>query len=328
MTEPLPTAFEKVSGQLRSGPPSENRIWITGYDDTWASDARNQLLFFLKPEALADGVAVDEVLSVVGETFARHAVEVGATVIISSRDMKERGTVAAHYGVINAIANRGVEALSPEATTKLDVWLADSDLAVVPAFQLLDEVPDLTAAELGAITDGSDTYKLAGGSYISKVTIRDRDLAVLNGFHPAQIEHYTAPGRAILVLEARTNTSWSTIRNEVVGATNPQAALATSVRGSLRDRAEEFGLGEVGPGTNCIHGSAGPVEGMVEIARFCDVPLESTALGQRLLSSDLLPKDLSWAAGNPAVGSDGVPLFDVTEEWDSERAIELLATLS
>jgi hypothetical protein len=122
--------------------------------------------------------------------------------------------------------------------------------------------------------------------------------------------------------------SWASFRTDVVGATRPEQAVAHSVRGVLLARAAELGIGEVSVSTNGVHGSAGPVEAMVEIARFLEVDPAQTVLGAALLAAGVAPTLIEQLTSSGDAGGElRQKVFDATEEVEPADAIEYVKSL-
>jgi hypothetical protein len=114
----------------------------------------------------------------------------------------------------------------------------------------------------------------------------------------------------------------------VVGATQPEQAQPHSVRGVLLSRAAELGIGEVAVSTNGVHGSAGPVEAMVEIARFLEVDPAQTALGAALLGAGVPAATIEALTSSGDAGGDlRQKVFDATEEVEPAAAVEYVTSL-
>ncbi|MEN9938630.1 MAG: hypothetical protein RLZZ387_5209, partial [Chloroflexota bacterium] len=160
---------------------------------------------------------------------------------------------------------------------------------------------------------------------------------VLNAFHPQQLEHFTLAGRSIVVLAVRAQPSradmWKALRNEMLGVTDPASSAEGTLRRTFLDRSAELGLGEVSRGTNGVHFSAGPLEGMVETARyFTDyeggsaLSYTATCFGALLAAEGLSAEDIEWLASNPnlSLGGKSISAFDATEEIDPPAAAGML----
>jgi hypothetical protein len=91
---------------------------------------------------------------------------------------------------------------------------------------------------------------------------------------------------------------------------------------------EQLGIGTVAVSTNGVHGSAGPVEAMVEIARFLQVEPAQTALGAQLLAAGVPAATIEQLTSSGDTGGDlRQQVFDATEEAEPNDAVEHLTHL-
>jgi hypothetical protein len=259
--------------------------------------------------------------------LAAASISVGGVAVLGPARLAE--TIAAHYGVINRVSRFGVAALPDVARAKLDEAFGTQLATGAEALGGHEVVAQygVSPAELESLL-GAPT-KLAPGTYAAPATIGGQSVVVLNGFHPAQLGHYSAPPSRVVALEIGwADRTWRSFRTDVVGATRPENAAAESVRGTLRARASELGIGPVEVSTNGVHGSAGPVEAMVEIARFLDVTPMQTALGAALLDAGVPAETVETLAASGDLGGElRQQVFDATEEVEPAEAIEHLSRL-
>jgi nucleoside diphosphate kinase len=308
--------------------------WVTHLRNT--GPEVNQFVLFLKPEAtaIAAGVNVSGVLDIVSNALSRHEVTVGGIRILNGAYLKQHEIMDAHYGVINQISRVGFTAMSIAAQAKLKESLSEKDVNILGGHQFLAKYPDSTAFDLNVLSDTVGTKKLGGGSYYIEATVGGEKVILLNPFHPHQLNHFTSPAKAILVMECLAHTSWKVLRQDLVGATNPRAAVVGSIRNSLLTKREELGFAEISQGINGVHLSAGPLEGMVELCRFFSdhpsqkmVANEYSLFGRLLLAQGVTRLRLNDFASNCKLDVNGqaVSAFDATEEMDSPAAAALLA---
>merc|ERR1712232_851248 len=125
---------------------------------------------------------------------------------------------------------------------------------------------------------------------------------------------------------------WADFRNHFLGATDPAAAPADSLRGALFTDWERLGL-SARPwiGENGIHASASPFEALSERRNWLGQSLHEDPFGRQLLSAGLARDMLEAWMRDPQVmiGEDrqgGV--FDQLEDLDTEARISKCIALS
>jgi hypothetical protein len=340
-TTQIQTLIPTIVEQLRRVQEGDSSIeHIIPYE----SPTDEQLLegvLFLKPEAtdLLHGVNVEEVLLLLNKYIEEWGLQVGGLSLIGSEFLKRYDIIARHYGVLNNISRQGMSALSDAAKQQLHE-LFGSDLAkgaiVLGAHEAIARFPEFSPPILNSIVDNIGSKKLAPGTYCSKWKYGDDILLLLNAFHPYQLEHFTAPQRAIAVLDVRChpdNSDWRTLRNDMLGVTDPEAANQGSMRRIFLDRRAELKISTISRGYNAVHFSAGPLEGMVETIRYFSdyanqrpVDISMTCFGQLLLDKSFDRSDIEWLMANPTVSINGVqaPAFDLGEEIQPADAVRQL----
>ncbi len=299
-------------------------------------------VLFLKPEAtdLVNGVDVAQVLELVNKYIEDWHLQVGGLSIMGAEYLKSYDIIAQHYGVLNSISRQGERALADSAKQKLQEAFGaelSKGALVLGAHECMARYPEFTPSILNAIVDNIGPTKLAPGTYCTKWAYGDDVLLLLNAFHPSQLEHFTAPQRAIIVLAVRRGAGqsgdWKTLRNEMLGATKPASANQGSMRRVFLERHAELGIKTISSGFNAVHFSAGPLEGMVETMRYFNdyanqrpVELSMTSFGQLLLDQGVERSDIEWLMTNPPLSVSGaqVPAFDLTEEIQPIDAVRQL----
>ncbi|GAA4444349.1 hypothetical protein GCM10023091_34380 [Ravibacter arvi] len=310
------------------------------FQDASAKTGKNEFLFFIKPEVLdaEGGVKVNEVLSLILEKIEAFGLNIHQVKVLSADYLEANNIIAQHYGVINSIAKNAVQNMSEGAREKFAQLYGSpvTELKVLGGLEVLEQYPHFDAFSLDYIWQNLENKKLAGGTYAEVVKVDNETLYVINGFHPRQLRHFTEKGRSIVVMTLSGDLDWKTARNGFIGATNPASAASGSIRRTLLDEKEALGLAEVGQGTNGVHLSAGPVEALVELRRYnSDF---TVAGGEKKFSDFSFGKKLEAELGdkinditsnvNVVVDGKSTSIFDLTEEKNSDEAIELLKGLS
>ena len=330
MEPDLYSAFERAV-------ETQQQQWIRPY--TKGDCGGHQFVLFLKPEVTAVHLGVDlpAITKMVLERLTSFEVTVHAMRALPASYLSAHSIMDQHYGVINAISKNGEAALTDAAKEKLRSEFAEeieAGAVIMGGHQFLDVHPEFSALALSTLNDNIGTTKLAGGSYCMKLDVLGQVYLLLNPFHAYQLVPYTTDGRAILVLECRSSRDWQDLRGKLTGATNPATAEAGSIRSELLARQEEFNLQAVNQGTNGVHLSAGPLEGMVELRRFFSDHEAGTGLswtdthfGESLLQQGKAEAEISVLAQNPPVTWNGTTesAFDLTEEINAADALERLA---
>jgi hypothetical protein len=312
--------------------------WIRPYVKGEACGG-HQFVLFLKPEVTAVHLGVDTpaITKMVLERLTAFEVTVHAMRALPASYLAAHDIMDQHYGVINAISKQGESALTEAARENLHREFA-TELAegatVLGGHQFLDVHPEFSPLALSVFNDNVGTTKLGGGSYCMKLDVLGKVFLLLNPFHAYQLVPYTTGDTAILVFECRSSRDWADLRGKLTGTTNPATAEPGSIRAELLARQEEFNLQAVNQGTNGVHLSAGPLEGMVELQRFFTdhesgegLSWSDTHFGESLIRQGKTEAEVCELAQNPPVTWNGTTesAFDLTEEVNAADALERLA---
>lgn len=323
----------KALNEVRTGKSSA--VWLKPFAPSEKSG--NELIFFVKPEALLDGIDHRAILQHVSEAFAKFGVEVEAAATLGADYLKANNIMGQHYGVINAISTQGINALAGDVRTKFETDFA-ADLSagakVMGGHQILDAYKFMTPEALDVLWTAVNpsVKKVAPGTYAIALQIQSDRVVGLNGFHPYQLLHFTAPGRAIIMFKVRSQTPWKDLRDNMIGDTEVTKANPGSLRRTFLDRQKDLRIPVVNKGNNGVHLSAGPLEGMFEIIRFCSdyaksgkITPDKTSFGKQLAAAGLSGK-LESLARNPLIKTPqkAQSAFDLTELMEPASAIETL----
>ncbi|HOD26501.1 MAG: hypothetical protein ACOX59_01775 [Bacteroidales bacterium] len=312
----------------------------TIYTDAEATFLKNNALFFIKPEITrADpAIRLKEVLTLILDKLAAFELRIHSIRILPAAYLKKHDLIRSHYGVISRVASEGAKTLGDEAKGRFrEVFgLEPSEARILGGLEVLETYPFFNSRSLDCLWQNGQNHKLAGGTYAEKWRIDSDTVYVLNAFHPRQLEHFTQPGRSIVVMNISGDTDWSDLRNSFAGATNPQKAMPGSLRNDLCLRARELGLGEISQSQNGVHLSAGPVEALLELQRFESdldrdkalLPFETFPFGRQLLTVfEQIPAKI---LNNEKINHQGkqVSIFDLTEEMNATEALSFLKGLA
>jgi len=308
------------------------------YRDEVSPYGKNNWLCFIKPEITrpSESINLDAILELILDRIGAFGLTIHSATLLSADYLKDHRLIKQHYGVLDDVATNGLAALSETAAERLEALSGQPlvNLKVLGGFEMLESYPFFNAHSLDCLWQNQENIKLGGGAYVEKLRIDLETIYVLNGFHPRQLDHFTESGSSIVLLDLSGDLSWAESRRYFIGATNPLKAEAGSLRRLLLEQKAAFGLPEVSQSYNGVHLSAGPVEALVERLRF-----ESDYDSGHLIDPISLPfgKQVFETLGhlpeammnNQVVTWEGhhTSIFDLTEEMDSTKAIEVLSAL-
>jgi nucleoside diphosphate kinase len=298
--------------------------------DTW----RNELLLFVKPEAFSEKetgsiIRTIELVFVKLDEFNAHS---DGIVIVGGKVLDQTETMSRHYGFINQLSRSASKMLDDDDRTKIAYALhlpSLDEVKLLGGHEYLAQNPDMDPFGLDELWLSKESIKMRSGFYVQSYDIGGDNVILVNGFHPAQLAHYTDPSHRIVLILLHSNTHWAVLRNEMVGATFPEKAVPGSIRGTLYAQPQRFGLESVSIANNGVHLSAGPYEGMFEIDNFfskilrTDLKKQPPLMLQRMLAAGIDRECALSTLDNPIITGGKKPqdLFTATEDMDTAAAV-------
>ena len=291
----------------------------------------NQAVLFTKPlHHLAIDLSPRELQQRTLDHFERAGFRVIFQKQVSGPEMACRDVIKEHYRIYSTAACAKSLSVSEAAKQRFETRFHRSWDAEAAAGRIL-------ATDELLQSRGIDIYRLfqcwsreAAAQAIQKLEegflmawIAELDAYCVNAFYlPMEAHLYhedTRIGYFVVEFDPR-DTSWEHFRKAVLGSTNARAADPDSLRGRLY---AEFPVET--PGTdNFVHGSAGPLEGLIERSiHEEDFRQETNPIGASLAERGIsLPVLNRWRTSQSV--SSLSQWFDDTEECDTDEVILLL----
>lgn len=300
--------------------------------ETW----QNELVLFIKPEIflVKDSDKIENSINLVFEKLKQFDAHLDGILILGGKVMDKLEIMNRHYGFINKLSGSASKIISEDDQEKIkEVLNLDSldNHYIFGGHEYLEEFTNENCFDLDTLWFTKKSIKIRSGFYIQSYEKQSQNIILVNGFHPAQLEHYTNPDHRILLMLIHSNTNWSVLKNEMVGATFPEKAVSQSIRGTLYDNPSKFGLQEVNIANNGVHLSAGAFEAMFEIVNFLgellkiDPKTEQPLILKKMINQGIDISEGINALNNPVIISDPkeIDLFTATEDKDTDEAISL-----
>jgi hypothetical protein len=300
--------------------------------DTW----QNELILFIKPEIFLvnNSENIENSINLVFEKLNQFDAHLNGILILGGKVMDDLEIMNRHYGFINKLSRSASKIISEDDQEKIKEALNLSYLDnhhIFGGHEYLEKFPNENCFDLDRLWFTKKSIKIRSGFYIQTYEKDSKNIILVNGFHPAQLEHYTNPSHRIVLMLIHSNNNWSNLKNEMVGATFPEKAVSQSIRGTLYANPSKFGLEEVNIANNGVHLSAGAFEAMFEIVNFLgDILKIDPKKQQPLILKKMIKQGIDIdravnALNNPVVTSDPkeIDLFTATEDKDTDEAISL-----
>lgn len=195
--------------------------------------------------------------------------------------------------------------------------------------EFLQEFNEFDEHSLDKFWATKKAIKLRSGFYIQKYAVKGNEVVLVNGFHPAQLRHYTDPSHQIVLLLLHSDTDWKVLKWDLVGDTFPEKARLGSIRGEMFSNSDKYGMRQVSIGNNCVHLAAGPFEALFEINNFLkdvrvlEFKLSETHMFRKMSERRISKENIEKSIENPVarINEKEIDLFTYTEDKDSYEAI-------
>jgi len=295
----------------------------------------NELLLFLKPECFVNtsGEKQRRLIHMIVEKTKSFKAEISGVILLTGGSLASLGIMDRHYGYINRLSRNASRMLTDEDRARIETQLrieGGHRYLVLGGHEVLDNYRNFDAESLDDFWLTKKSFKLRGGFYFQKYEINKTDVVIINGFHPAQLNHYTDESHRILLFVLHSNSDWHGLRKDFVGDTFPERAVSNSVRGELHANGASYGITNVSISYNGVHLSAGPFEGFFEIDNFfkdlSDIEYSRalTNVAHKMAIQGLTETNLDKVLSNPTIRMSGkeIDLFSYTEDKDTSVAVQ------
>lgn len=292
----------------------------------------NELLFFFKPETFLvnDTKFMKNILKMSFDKFQQHDVQICGVIILSGKCLNRFSIMDDHYGFISKMSRNASKLLTQSEKEKI-VDILDirsiGGINFLGGHEFLETYSAYNEDLLNALWTTKKSIKLRSGLYFQLYEIDNNKIILVNAFQPAQLSHFTKESRRIVLALIRSNSHWGKLKNDLVGNTFPEKAVATSIRGELVKNSSEYGISQVSIAKNFTHLSAGPFEAAYEINNFINkLSVASYDMSlSNLAKNGMGLDDIKNALTNPIAEINGkeIDLFTMTEEENTIEAIKL-----
>ena len=300
------------------------------------TERQNELLMFIKPEILAveNRSCLNNAIDLIWAKLSEFDASVEGVVLVGGPALERKESMDRHYGAINVLSKTASSGL--DAADRNSVYdalaVSSADYPLFGGHEFLNAHPAFTPATLDDLWFTRKAHKVCSGFYVQAYEEAGEKFILVNGFHPAQLAHFTEPAHRIALMLLHSDTGWAQLRDNMIGDTFPERALTGSIRGQLHADPARYGFEEVTIANNGVHLSAGPFEAMFEIANFfgsligTDISSTPPRIVKTMLAAGIAQDDAYRAKENPDV-NDGAgettDLFDATEHMDTQAAVAL-----
>eukprot|EP00928_Gymnodinium_smaydae_P019815 TRINITY_DN1762_c0_g1_i1.p1 TRINITY_DN1762_c0_g1~~TRINITY_DN1762_c0_g1_i1.p1 ORF type:complete len:1071 (-),score=302.69 TRINITY_DN1762_c0_g1_i1:230-3364(-) len=307
---------------------------------THAQVHKNRAFVFIKPHAVTPAVK-----DFVRQTFAEKKMKIVQEGVIEADQIDEDMLVDKHY---YAIASKATLLTPDKLPVPQDKFQAKFGLEWSEALSSGRAVNAKDACDRFGVTaqglselwikakDEGKLVKFSGGFYCAQVDTDQGAFYVFNGFFMEMRNKFVKPGAEIYYFVVDwdpVQTSWSDFRGKVLGPTDPSAAPADSIRGTIYSKWQELGLAALPTiSDNGVHASASPIEALFERMNWLGIALDRDPFGKLLLQGKVSREQVEEWSKDPQViygfGPTKGSFYDCLEDKDTDVCLEECLVIS
>lgn len=288
--------------------------------------AINQAVVFTKPmHHLNIDLRSDQLDQLARDFFKERKFSIVHSRTVAGAELAEREVIRRHY-LMYSKGSYGDVCITDEGRADFVAafgreWDAEIEAGRIMGHPQLLESKGIDADELYRLWNAASVQEIQAGLLMG--WLESLDCYCINAFYPAMEANFNDPATIMdyYVIEFDPGqVSWEQFRKEVLGVTNAAKAAPDSLRGQLyAEYKVEF------PGRdNFVHGSAGPLEGLVERAiHESDLNLSTNPLGEYLETRGVSLNRFKEWKDRQSIADLG-DLFDATEEKNTDEILPLL----
>lgn len=248
---------------------------------------------------------------------------------VAGAQLAERKVIRQHY-LMYSKGSYGDVCITDEGRAKFIAafgreWDAEIGAGRIMGHPQLLESKGIDADTLFKLWNAASVQKIQAGLLMG--WLESIDCYCINAFYPAMEANFNDPATRMdyyVVEFDPVQVSWEQFRKEVLGVTNAAKAALDSFRGQLFAKYKvEF------PGRdNFVHGSAGPLEGLVERSiHEPDFDMNTNPVGRYLTDRGITLDQLKAWKTRQSIADLGT-IFDATEEKNTDEILPILDAVS
>jgi len=159
----------------------------------------NELLMFIKPEIFMvdDTAKMQKSLDMIFSKLDDFGAEVNGVVIVGGPALEEKKCMDRHYGAINVLSRTAAADMSDEDRKAIfdTLEVSPDEYTIYGGHEFLAAHPDYTPYQLDDLWFTKKSLKIRSGFYVQAYEVNNEKFILVDGFHPAQLAHFTESTR-------------------------------------------------------------------------------------------------------------------------------------
>ncbi len=282
---------------------------------------KNEFLILLKPEILYPNVSWESEKQILKKIF--ELLEINNVLVISV------AVFDGVYAIKNRIFRRHYSQVHRGA--KGENLLYDKRFAnengLVPAYSFLNDSADYDAVRLEEESHKKGSRKIGNGTYIYDFIYDNRNISVINAFHPHQIIHFEKGENMFIVFYCQSETNYSELADKFIGFFKPSEAVKGSLRSFFWEKKETLSL-DISTLKNGVHLSPSTLEFLKNMSLYFEkTKFYDTFCGRELDKLDIPKEFIEKLYENPYSNIYEQYVFDITEGKNIKILLNILKGL-
>jgi hypothetical protein len=311
---------------------NEETILIKNF--SFNQNKENELLFFLKPECFLYGEKIfKRIIDTILNKIKDFDIDLSGILVLSGKCLEKMGSMDRHYGFINTLSKNASKIVTDAEKEIIGKRLSIDNIneyLFLGGHEFLNTFTTYTTESLDTLWLSEKSDKIRSGYYVRKIVVEEKNIILINGFHPAQLSHFIDTKHKIALFLLHSDRNWKELKRDFAGDTFPEKAKLNSIRGELYNQKEELGLSDVSIANNFMHLSAGPFEAFFEINNFLSTSElvkyrpDSTKIYQYMKKKGIHEDRIMKVIANPTIlkNNSQIDLFTCTEDMDTSNAVD------
>lgn len=291
------------------------------------TEHKNEFVIILKPECFISSHSAFDVVNSIFNICRDHDIVIHGFNAFNGLYAQRQAYIENEYYMLNRGARYGFDHLPFEY--KAEIKRRYEDYIIIGAYGFLEFANnDYTAKSLEEVTETRLSDKIGNGTYVLPLQYKDENYAIINAFHPEQVNHFNNPQHITIALFCSSNTDYSTLASKCIGHYVPERAEQGSIRHYLYRFQEKYGI-TINNLFNGVHISPSPLEGMFGFYRYSKYfrqDLSRSLLCKNLIDIGLRIDQVYSLLDNPTClyREKITDIFNLCEAHNAEEIITLI----
>lgn len=294
------------------------------------TEQKNEFIILIKPECFNNIDSMFGIINSIYDICLKNGVLISGFKAFDGSYAKENAYIENEYYVLNRSAHYGFDHVpfAYQAVLRKEY----DGYNIISAYSFLNHAKkDYTAKSLEEVTEIRLSDKIGNGTYVLPIEYDNKKYAIINAFHPEQINHFYNPKHITVALFCQSDMDYKYLADNCIGNYVPERAAQSSIRYYLFQNQEYFNL-TINKLFNGVHISPSPLEGIFGYYRYSQyykADPSRSYLYRQILNLGVRPDQFFSLIENPSFLYNGkvVDIFGLCETKNAEEIVKIISEL-